>query len=218
MSRLLPAVLLLCACFPPELDETGKRCDPVAGRSCGEGYTCFDFICVATDAVDAGPDNWLPNPDFENLNDAGNLIGWHATAGAVEPDPVLAHQGKYSARLFSDDGGTPSLITNVVPVKGTLKLQTWCAKAWVRTESVADAGINVALFIRERHDDGGTNDSSPSRPKVYGVWVSMEESYVTEGAEKLDCRVTFNTKPKKNEQIWVDEIRLKRSATGVCSW
>ena len=218
MRGALVLGLVLGGCFPAPLDETGKRC--ASDRPCGDGFTCFDFFCTANDAVDAGPSNWVVNPDFETLNDAGKgFASWRAISGDLTPDSLEPHQGLYAARLFSIDGGeTPSLVPTVLPFKYTLAGQTWCAQAWARAEGVGDAGLPVGLFIRERHDDGGTNESTPARPKVFREWVLLDELFVTEGAERLDLRVAFGRQAKKGEAVVVDEVRLKRSADGVCRW
>lgn len=218
MRRALVLGFVLGGCFPPPLDETGKRC--ASDRPCGDGFTCFDFFCTANEAVDAGPSNWVVNPDFETLNDAGRgFASWRAINGDLTPDSLEPHQGLYAARLFSIDGGeTPSLVPTVIPFKNTLAGQTWCALAWARAEGVGDAGLPVGLFIRERHDDGGTNESTPARPKVFRDWVLLDELFVTEGAERLDLRVAFGRQAKKGEAVVVDEVRLKRSADGVCRW
>lgn len=208
---------VLCSgCFPAPLDETGKRC--AADRPCGDGFTCFDFFCTGNGRIDAGPDNWLVNSDFEALSDAGALLGWRSVNGDLDPEPDFPHQGKLAATLFSDGGETPSLIPTLAPVRNTLAGQTWCAQAWVRAEYTGDAGMTVALFIRERHDDGGTNESTPARPRVFRDWVLLGELFVTEGAERLDLRVAFTRQARRGEAIVVDDAKLKRSADGVCRW
>lgn len=210
--------LALSGCFPPPLDETGKRC--AANRPCGDGFTCFDFICTANDRIDAGPANWILNPNFELLNDAGkDLVFWRAVNGDLDPTMSFVHEGKLSARLYSIDGGeTPALVPINAPVSNTLAGQTWCARAWTRVEGVNDGGMQVALFIRERRDDGGVTDSTPARPRVYREWVELEETFITEGAERLDVRVVFGRSARKGEAVVVDQFRLKRSADGVCRW
>jgi len=45
------------------------------------GYTCFVGVCYRNGEVDAGPSNWLPNPGFEQLTDAGQLASWAAATG-----------------------------------------------------------------------------------------------------------------------------------------
>ncbi len=218
VKRPLLLCLLVSGCFPGPLDETGKRC--ASDRPCGDGFTCFDFFCQPNDAIDAGPSNWLVNPDFEMLNDAGkNLVAWRAINGNLDPEALQPHEGVYSARLYSKDGGEqPQLVPTIAPVKNTLSGQTWCAQAWVRTDGISDAGMPVALYIRERHDDGGTNESTPSRPKVFNDWVQLGELFVTEGAERLDVRIAFTRQAKKGEALLVDQVRLKRSVDGVCRW
>jgi hypothetical protein len=218
VKRALILGLFLSACFPPPLDETGKRC--ASDRPCGDGFTCFDFFCVGNGAIDAGPSNWLVNPDFETLNDAGKeLVSWRASVGDLDPEPNEPHEGKFAARLYSIDGGEqPVLIPSSPPVRNTLAGQTWCAQVWARSENVGDAGMTVGLFIRERHDDGGVNESTPARPKVFREWVQLEERFVTEGADRLDVRIAFTRQATKGEAVVLDEARLKRSADGVCRW
>ena len=217
---LLASVFFLVAgCFPAPLDETGKNCS--ADHPCGDGFTCFDLRCFSNDGgIDAGPENWLLNSDFEMLNDAGSILGWRAVNGAdLDPDSFAPHHGNYAARIFSDDGGTPTLVPNQPPVKNTLLGQIWCARAWTRAEYAGDSGMPVVLFIQERYDDGGTpNNSTPTRPKVYREWVLQEESYVTQGADKLDARVAFGQRARKGEAVFVDEMKLKRIVSGPCIW
>lgn len=218
VKRALLLSLLWAGCFPPPLDETGKRC--ASGRPCGDGFTCFDLFCQPNRSIDAGPANWLVNPDFETLNDAGrDFVGWRASVGELEPETLAPHEGKLAARLYSADGGEqPVLIPTAAPVKNTLAGQTWCAQVWARAEYAGDAGMTVGLFIRERHDDGGVNESTPARPRVFREWVQLEELFVTEGADRLDLRIAFTRQAKKGEAVVIDEARLKRSADGVCRW
>jgi hypothetical protein len=219
VKRALLLSLALAGCFPPPLDETGKRC--AVDRPCGDGFTCFDFFCQPNDRIDAGPSNWVVNPNFEILNDAGrNVASWRGVNGNLDPETNDPHEGMYSVRLFSnqDGGETPSLVPVNPPVSNTLAGQTWCAHAWARVEGVGDAGLQVALFIRERHDDGGTNESTPPRPRIYREWAPLEERFVTEGAARMDLRITFGRQARKGEAVVVDQVRLKRSADGVCRW
>lgn len=222
VKRALPLLLLGAACFPPALDETGKRC--ASDRPCGDGYTCFDFVCQPNGQIDAGPGNWLFNSDFETLVDAGQKKaplpgGWRVINGDFGTDQVTPHQGKVSARLYSADGGeTPVLVPLAAPVLGSLPGQLWCAQAWVRAADLNDAGVTVALFIRERHDDGGTNESTASRPRIYRDWIRIEESFLTEGAERLDVRLAFGRQAVKGESLYFDEVRLKRSPEATCRW
>ncbi len=218
VKRLLVLALVFSGCFPQSLDETGKRC--AAARPCGDGFTCFDLFCQPNGSIDAGPGNWLFNPDFELLNDAGrNLLGWRAANGDLEPSPLQPHEGNFSARLYSVDGGdVPSMVPLTAPVRNTLAGQTWCAQGWARTEFAGDAGVIVGLYIRERHDDGGFNESTPARPRVFAQWVLLDELFVTEGAERLDVRVAFARQARRGEAVVVDQLRLKRSVDGVCRW
>lgn len=218
VRRLALVALLFAGCFPPALDETGKRC--AFDRPCGDGFTCFDLVCQPNDGIDAGPDNWLLNPDFERLNDAGrNILSWRVVNGDLDPDKLQPHEGKFSARVATIDGGeTPSLIPIAAPVRNTLAGQTWCTRAWVRTEGTGDAGLAVGLYVRERHDDGGTNESTPSRPRVYGEWLLLEEQFIAEGAERMEVRIAFGRQGRKGEALFVDETRLKRSIDGTCRW
>lgn len=220
--RWLPALLLLAGCFPPALDEAGKRC--AADRPCGDGYTCFDFLCQPNGAIDAGPANWLVNPDFELLTDGGSkkplaIAAWRATTGVLSADDAGQHQGNISARLSSVDGGeTPVLVPIAAPVTGSLVGQLWCAQAWVRAEYATDAGVAAALYIRERRDDGGTSESTPQRPRIFREWVQIGESFITEGAERLDVRLAFGRQAAKGEVLVFDEVKLKRSPEAVCRW
>ncbi len=218
VKRLTFAALLFAGCFPPALDESGKRC--AFDRPCGDGFSCFDFTCQPNNAIDAGPDNWLVNPGFETLNDAGrNIVSWRVVNGDLDPEKQLPYEGKISARISTADGGeTPSLTPSVAPVRNTLAGQTWCTRAWVRTEGAGDAGLTVGLSLRERHDDGGINESTPSRPRVYREWLLLEEQFITEGAERLEVRVAFGRQGRKGEVLLVDETQLKRSIDGTCRW
>lgn len=224
MVRALPLVLLPLACFPPPLDESGRRCDEAAGRACGSGYVCFDGICSRPEDVDAGPQNWLENGGFEKVNDAGTLpLLWRdlPAGGDIASDTTTVHEGLRSVRLFSRDGGEQPGVMQTASgeVRNTRFGQVWCARAWARSNS-ADAGLSAQLFVRERPNDGGFTvaENTPARVPVGTAWTLIEERYVTEGAERLDVRI-INVRPvRKTDVMWVDDVRLKRSATDTCSW
>lgn len=74
------ALLLLAACVPSALDETGKRCSDE--RPCGR-----DFICVAQTCQDVTFDAGLPGPDAGEADaglDAGEVDAGAADAGALD--------------------------------------------------------------------------------------------------------------------------------------
>lgn len=221
MVRWAPLTLLLLAgCFPDPLDETGLSCDDT--RACGPGYTCFDLHCFKIGEVDAGPSNWLPNPGFEDLTDAGQIALWAGRNGVMTPYTAFPRSGLRSARLYSllDAGETPALQTQTVPVRDTLPGQTWCGLAWVRADTPNDAGVQVVLLFRER-DDAGTviQQSTPTmKPLVGAGWINLQESVVTQGASRFDLRIAFNSKALPGQFIEVDDVALKRSATNQCSW
>ncbi len=216
---LLCTLLLLSACFPGPLDETGERCDPDHG--CGDGFTCFDLHCQRTGAIDAGPANFLLNPDFEELDDGGAIAQWRAAAGDVV-QTGSAHHGLFAARLFSPDGGTfPTLLPQPTPIQLTLLGQVWCARGWARAEYSDDGGTGLPsrLDIYERFIDGGTpNASATGFTRVTREWLLFEQRLVTAGDGKLDVRIETNQKFKKSEAVVIDEMQLKRSIDGVCRW
>ncbi|MBL8954180.1 MAG: hypothetical protein JNK82_25610, partial [Myxococcaceae bacterium] len=187
MVRAAP-VLLLAACFPPPLDESGRRCD--AERACGAGWVCFEGFCTLPEAVDAGPDNWLLNPSFEQVNDAGNPLFWRsmpaASGGEIITDTTYVHEGRRSVRLYSLDGGDQAgvMVTAANEVRPTVFGQVWCARAWVRSST--DAGFLVGLYLRERIIDGGVTvgENTPNRVRVPASWTLFEERYVAEGADR----------------------------------
>ncbi len=209
----------LGGCFPAALDESGLRCD--ATRACGEGFLCFDGRCSRPGEVDAGPDNWLPNPGFEEVLLDGGVVAWVVRGGRGALETADPHLGHYSVRMFSvqDGGQTPSLQTWVDPVRDRPPGETWCARAFVRADTPLDAGVLVGLYLRER-DDAGTNvsQSVPSRPLVGAGWVQLQESFITLGAPRLDARVGFIQQAQLGQSIVVDDVALKRSATTGCSW
>lgn len=220
-TALLFAAALGVACFPPPLDETGLLCDDT--RPCDTGYFCFDGVCGRLGEIDGGPDNWILNPSFELLNDAGTaLLDWQrAGAGQVTlvSDNALAHTGLHSARLTSSDGGTPAVLTNPAPVLRTHDQQVWCARAFVQSNSL-DGGVTAALFVRERDDAGTTvNDNTPSRPPVpSGRWLEVDERFIAVGAPRLDVRVSFGAAAHSGDALWVDDVQLRRSVDGNCAW
>ena len=106
-----------------------------------------------------------------------------------------------------------------LPDRQPVYVHSWIYVFGVATlAALAVVIVTVGLFIRERRDDGGISESTTARPKVFQDWVQLEESFVTEGAERLEVRVAFGAKAKKGEAVIVDEVRLKRSAQPVCSW
>jgi hypothetical protein len=214
------SLVLLSGCFPDPLDETGLRCDDT--RACGPGYTCFDEICYRIGEVDAGPANWLPNPGFEDLTDAGQIAAWAGRNGVMVPYTTFPRSGQRSAKIYSllDGGETPSLQTQVVPVHDTLPGETWCGLGWVRADTPMDAGVQVVLLFRERDDAGvQIQQSTPvMRPQVGATWLNLQESYVTKGAARFDLRVAFLNKALPGQFVDVDDVALKRSATGDCTW
>ncbi|MBK7857036.1 MAG: hypothetical protein IPJ65_00170 [Archangiaceae bacterium] len=227
MVRRAPVVLVvLWACFPPSLDESGRRCDEAQGRGCGSGYVCFDGLCSRPEDIDAGPDNWLTNGGFEKVNDAGSMpLLWRnlpvGQGGEIASDTTFVREGVRSVRLFSRDGGEqPGVMqTTAGEIRDTRFGQVWCARAWVRSTST-DGGLGAQLFLRERPDDGGVAvaENTPNRVRVSTEWTLLEERYVAEGAERLDVRVVNLGRVKKGELLWVDDVRLKRSASSSCTW
>ncbi len=211
--------LALTRCFPPPLDESGLRCSTT--RPCGDGYVCFDGVCNRPDEVDAGPDNWLPNPGFEVELADGGPEGWAVRTGRFAWDTQTPHSGLRAVRMYSvlDAGQAPSVQTLVDPVHDRPAGETWCAQAWVRADTPNDAGVLVGLYLRER-DDAGTviSQSVPSRPLVGSGWVKLEESFITLGASRLDARVGFIQLAQLGQSVVVDDVALKRSATTSCTW
>ncbi len=221
--RPLALLLLATACFPPALDESGRKCD--ADRACGAGYVCFDGLCTTPEAIDAGPDNWLENGGFERINDAGDPLFWRALpaaqGGDLATDTTYVHEGLRSVRLFSPDGGDQPgvMVTTADEVRPTVFGQVWCARAWARTNS--DTGHLVGLYLRERVIDGGVTvgENTPNRVRVPNQWTLLEERYVTEGSDRMDVRIQhLNRLSGKGPLLWVDDVRLKRSPTENCTW
>jgi len=222
VKRLSPALvaLALMRCFPGDLDVIGLKCD--ANRSCGDGYTCFDDVCYKNGEVDAGPSNWLPNPGFEDLNDAGtNIAEWAGRTGKLQPYTTSPKSGLRAARIFSllDGGETPSLQTQVVPVHDTFPSDTWCGLAWVRADTPGDAGVQVSVFLRERDDAGNqVSQNSAARVLVGAGWQVIEEKTSTLGAPNFDFRVQFVHPALPGQSVMVDDVALKHSPNTDCVW
>jgi hypothetical protein len=226
MLRRGAALLLFAACFPPPLDETGLLCDGT--HPCDTGYLCFDNVCGRPGEIDAGPDNWILNPSFEQVVDAGAMdfpLDWARSGGGQEAlidlnDAPGAHSGQRYVRLSSNDGGIPAVLTNPAPVMGTLLGQAWCARAFVKSNA-DDGGIIAQLLLRER-DDGGTTINTNPVPQKLRVgtsgWVMLNESFTAKGAFKLDVRVSYSGAADRGQFLFVDDVQLKRSIDGTCSW
>jgi hypothetical protein len=212
------------ACFPPALDDTGRRCDVVnlPPRNCDDGEICFRGVCGRVGEIDAGPENWLTNPSFEDLTDGGDIIGWHwqptSTGRLAISDATVSHGGLRSVRLITKDGGdTPRELTVPAPVSGTFPGEVWCATAWVRSN--LDAGVSAALIMRENDDAGMTVfQGEPDRPRVRTEWQQLQEEYQATGAATLDLRVTFGAIANRGEVLWFDEVTLKRIVSGHCTF
>jgi hypothetical protein len=218
--ELVAFLALGAACFPPPLDETGLLCDDT--RPCDTDYQCFDNVCYRVGEVDAGPDNWLTNPSFEQLNDAGTqAIGWvRGGTGNLLIDRAQARTGLNSAKLLAFDGGSPNVLTRPAPVLATLPNQTWCARAYIKANT-DDGGVAGLITVREALDDGGTLMDYPGPRTRAGTqdWVMVNAKATTMGAPKLDVRVGFTPKPADGTQwLWVDDVQLKRSIDGTCTW
>jgi hypothetical protein len=212
-------VALAVACFPPPLDETFLLCDDT--RPCDTGYVCFDGLCQHTGEVDAGLDNWLLNPSFENTNDAGTqALNWaRGGNGSAFVSKQQAHTGILSELVFSIDGGNPQTVSVPTPVINTLAGQTWCARAWVKGNT-DDGGVTGSISIRERDYDGGYRDNVGPRQRAGTQdWV-MVTTQVTKGAtpSTLEVRIGFGLKPDPSQLLWVDDAQLKRSLDETCTW
>ena len=224
LAVLALAPVMAAACFPAALDESGRRCDKM-DRPCGTGYVCFDGVCYLPSEVDAGPDNWLANGGFEQLSDSGFPLLWRALpasqGGDLVTDTQQVHEGERSVRLFSPDGGDlPGvMLTTAGEVRNTAFGQVWCARAWVRSNNAGGA-LGALLYIRERPNDGGATvgENTPFRARVTTEWTLLEERYVAEGAERMDVRITHLARIRKQDLLWVDDVRLKRSPTDQCTW
>jgi hypothetical protein len=83
-----------------------------------------------------------------------------------------------------------------------------------------DARVTAQHFVLER-DDAGTsiNENTPMRPKVGSdTWLMLDESFITLGAPHLDVRVQAGPKIDRGQLLWVDDVQLKRSVDGNCTW
>ena len=211
--------LALAACFPNALDEAGRRCD--RERRCGEGFTCFEGFCARPEGLDAGPDNVLTHGGMEQVNGAGEPLGWQPLGGQLTTDTTVVHEGVRSARLFSPDGGERLglLQTADAELRDTRPLQVWCARAWVRSTH-PDGGHPVQLLLRERPIDGGAAlaESDAGPVPVDARWTVLEQRYEARGADRLDVRLISVNPAEPQDMLWVDDVRLKRSPTEVCSW
>jgi hypothetical protein len=211
-------VALAVACFPPPLDETFLLCDDT--RPCDTGYQCYDDLCQRIGEVDAGPDNWLQNPGFENTNDAGNVaLNWaRGGNGSAILSKVQAHSGINSELVFSLDGGNPVTFSVPPPVNATLAGQTWCARAWVKSNT-DDGGVGGTIYIRER-DDAGVRDYPGTRLRAGSqAWVMITtqmKKLVTPST--LEVRIGPGLKPDPSQLLWVDDAQLKRSLDETCTW
>jgi hypothetical protein len=216
--QLLAALAICCACNPGPLEVVGLRCS--AERPCGDGLTCLDGLCGTP--VDSGTDagvvipvdtNLLVNPGFETkpLLDGGT-VGWRPTSGAlVWLDG--GYTGAHSARLEAG-ASQPSLApANATP--GTTIGMLFCASLWVRSDSDAGGG-DLTLQIRERLDDGGTQNSSTSRlnaPRT--AWKRLTEDYVAFGNGAVDLRL-IASRLDAGEGLTLDEVSLIRASGPSC--
>jgi hypothetical protein len=214
------------ACFPSALDETGLLCDPT--RECDEGFLCFDGICQHVGEVDAGPSNWLQNPSFELLTDAGDeAIGWRGTtAGShgktVLSDNTIAHSLLRSDRLTDtpaarDAGDAPRVLSFPAPVTNTVQGQVWCGSAWLHSN--LDSGVPAVFIFREVGADGGqVGANSPTRVRVVGQWQQIQEQYLAMGAATMEVRIGFAVAANAGEVLWVDDAQLKRVISEPCTY
>ncbi len=218
-ALMLTAAALTTRCFPGPLDATGKRCE--ATRPCGDGFVCFDDVCFREGEVDAGPDNWLPNGDFELFFPDGGCPGWVAKPGKLTEETVNPHGGHSAVRLWGQrgDGGNAPAMVPLVALPDPKSGQTWCVEAWLRTVPT-DAGFNVQLTIRETLDGGAQRGPTATSRTIGRDWVRLENSYTpTVDGVSLDARIGFGVSPgNTTDAIIVDDLRLKRSATDTCLW
>ncbi len=141
-AAILGAVLLT-GCFPPPLDETGKKCDAV--RPCGEDYSCVSGFCV-NGFVDAGRDAG---------RDAGPPDGGPPDAGPPDggpPDSGPYDAGSMNVLLNGDfeevlnnvpigwKGGTVNSIANVSSVTTPVSSGQRAAKL-----SAIDGGLRPSI-------------------------------------------------------------------------
>ena len=61
-------------------------------------------------------------------------------------------------------------------------------------------------------------ENAPTRVHFGTDWALMEEQYLTKGAQVLDLRLLGPTHMRQGDTLWFDDVRLKRVATGDCSW
>jgi hypothetical protein len=223
--QLLATLAICCACNPGPLELVGLRCN--AERPCGDGLACLDGVCDTpvdggTDAGDAGVDagavipvdtNLLVNPGFETkpLLDGGT-VGWRPASGVlVWLDGGFA--GAHSARLEAG-ASQPSLVpANATP--GTTIGMLFCASLWVRSDSDAGGG-DLTLVIRERLEDGGTQNSSSSRlnaPRT--AWKRLTEDYVAFGSGAVDIRLVAS-RLDAGEGLTLDDVSLIRAGGPSC--
>jgi hypothetical protein len=220
VKRALPfaAVALAVACFPPPLDETFLLCDDT--RPCDTGYQCYDDLCQRIGEVDAGPDNWLLNPSFENTNDAGTqALNWaRGGTGSAIVSKLQAHTGILSELVFSIDGGNPQTVSVPPPVNETLAGQTWCARVWVKA-NVDDGGVTGQIVIRERSDAGSMDYPGTRLRAGTQSWVMVQtqmKKLVTPST--LEVRIGPGVKLDVGQLLWVDDAQLKRSLDETCTW
>jgi hypothetical protein len=231
---LLVAVALgAWGCNLEPLDLVGLKCD--AARPCPGGLTCVDGACatgtVSRDAgspdaggrdagpVDAGredagvPDagipfgvNLLANPGFEVVLADGGLDTWRASPGVVKAS-TEALNGLRCGRV---EAVAPALITLFSSsVAGVQPNMTFCARVWVR--SLGDAGVDLALQIRERYADGGSDVSSMPRAHVTQAWTELRETYSTIGHSVVDLRLGASFKLDGGDGFLADDAQLTRA-------
>jgi hypothetical protein len=205
------------ACFPGLLDLTGKRCD--TSRPCGDGYVCFDERCYRVGEVDAGPDNWLLNGDFEEWLGDGGGVGWSVKPGRLARETADVHQGMSAVRIWAHrlpDGGLSGnpVLVPLPAVDGPRTGQTWCAIGWVRTISADGGALKVSLNIREALD--GDPPCSIITQPVGPRWAPIDKTCtLTDDGVSLDVRISF-APTNAIDTLFVDDVRLWRSATNTC--
>jgi hypothetical protein len=211
-------VFVTQACFPPDLDVIGKRCDEE--RGCGPGLECIDERCAVpgpAEPLDGGPFpaglNLLRNGGFERALADGGIADW-SSANGTRAVSTAARTGARAARLRGLASPDPVQLTSEL-VPGVTDGLDFCARAFGRNDF--DAGAQLVLSIRERQRDGTTTNfprtvNLPPRSR----WTPVTTTYRANGGTGVQVRVSSNV--KSDAGLLVDDVELFRAPGTGCEF
>ena len=92
----------------------------------------------------------------------------------------------------------------------------------VAFETLKYLGVAYLLYMawNTLKETGGLNidETEPQRERVGNEWKQITARHVAKGADRLDLRVQGASAFRKQDLLWVDDVRLKRSTTNTCTW